>query len=314
MKTTYGKKQKKGQSAEKKSAYWLQLIRLLVCMAVFLVVFIGKEVWPSKVAETGKQLLVVIRSNTDFRAAFANLGKALSPENSILEELGEFCVSVFARFPDEETQFPVDFSQEATPQTTIDDTHSEQLCSWEESAVSEEKRIIMKQELSVGPKMQVGDVVQSVEYQGEELPEDYSEQWLYLGEMEMVTPVMGKVTSQFGYRDHPTIGRYAPHGGVDIAADRGTTVVAFSAGTVVAMGNSEDFGLWLQLKHQNGVTTFYSHCSKLCVEKGERVQAGQTVARVGSTGNSTGPHLHFEIKLNGVRLDPMHYIKPGQIV
>jgi len=115
MKTTYGKKQKKGQSAEKKSAYWLQLIRLLVCMAVFLVVFIGKEVWPSKVAETGKQLLVVIRSNTDFRAAFANLGKALSPENSILEELGEFCVSVFARFPDEETQFPVDFSQEATP-------------------------------------------------------------------------------------------------------------------------------------------------------------------------------------------------------
>ena len=98
---------------------------------------------------------------------------------------------------------------------------------------------------------------------------------------------------------------------MDIAADSGTAVAAFAAGTVKSVGNSEDFGIWLQMEHANGVTTFYSHCSKLCVKEGDHIKAGENVAYVGSTGKSTGPHLHFEIRLNGVRLDPMHYIEPS---
>lgn len=308
MKTTYGKKREKGRKERRKAAYWRQLAQLLVCLVVFLVVFIGKEVWPAKVAETGKQLLNVIRANTDFRAAFAELGQALSQEESVLGELGEFCVSVFAQFPEEATDLPDHSALGEGRESAPVDTNPDQLGDTDGDALWVGAQMLTTQQTV----LQVGDVVQDVEYQEGKLPEGYSAQWLYLGEMDTVTPVQGTVTSHFGYRDHPTIGRYAVHGGVDIAADSGAEVAAFSAGTVESVGDSEDFGLWLQLAHPNGVTTFYSHCSKLCVEKGEKVRAGQTVALVGSTGNSTGPHLHFEVRLNAVRLDPMHYIEPSR--
>ena len=314
MKTTYGKRRNRDRDARKKTESWRQLAQLLVCLAVFLVVFIGKEVWPSKVAETGKQLLSVIRANTDFRAAFADLGRALSREESVLGEFGEFCVSVFAQTPEELTDPPALSDSGGGQEPAPADTSPEQLSDTTDYAPRQETQMLATEQTGYETDLQVGDIVQNVDYQDEELPEGFSAQWLYLGEMEMVTPVQGTVTSQFGYRDHPTIGRYAAHGGVDIAADNGTEVAAFSDGTVESVGNSEDFGLWLQLAHPNDVTTFYSHCSKICVEKGEQVRAGQTVALVGSTGNSTGPHLHFEIKLDSLRLNPMHYIELSRIV
>ena len=129
--------------------------------------------------------------------------------------------------------------------------------------------------------------------------------------METVTPVSGTITSTFGYRDHPTVQRYALHGGVDIAAKEGNPVAAFADGVVEYVGESDDFGLYLQLRHENGVKTFYAHCSRLYAKKGEAVSAGQVIAQVGSTGQSTGPHLHFEIKYDGSRLNPEYYIDVG---
>jgi len=150
--------------------------------------------------------------------------------------------------------------------------------------------------------------VQTIAVEGQALPERYTYDKLYLGEMETAEPVAGTLTSAFGYRDHPTIGTYAVHGGVDIGAAKGTAVRAFADGTVEFVGESEDFGLYLQLRHENDVSTFYSHCESISVKKGELIKAGQQVAKVGSTGKSTGPHLHFEVRLGEVRLDPMHYI------
>ena len=298
MKTTYGKKRGRGKE-ERGTQARRQLIQLFVCLVLFLTVYIGKEVWPSKIARTGEQLLAVIHMNTDFRAAFAQLGQAMAQEESMIGELGEFCVSVFAPQPektDSEMSDGVLHPEEAAADFDVP----------QENQTAEEKGLPPAEHKA----LQVGDVVGPSEYAGGQLPEGYSEQWLYLGEMETVTPVYGAVTSQFGYRDHPTIGRYAAHGGVDIAADKGTEVVAFAAGTVKSIGDSEDYGLWLQIEHANGVTTFYSHCNGFCVKEGDSVEAGERVAYVGTTGNSTGPHLHFEIKLNGVRLDPMYYIEP----
>lgn len=298
MKTTYGKKRGR-EKEERGTQARRQLIQLFVCLILFLTVYIGKEVWPSKIARTGEQLLAVIRMNTDFRAAFARLGQAMAQEESVIGELGEFCVSVFA--PQSEKTDPglAESVLRSEGAGTGFDVQQENQIAEEKTLQSAEQELL-----------QVGDVVGPSEYSGGQLPEGYSEQWLYLGEMETITPVYGAVTSQFGYRDHPTIGRYAAHGGVDIAADKGTEVVAFATGTVKAVGDSEDFGLWLQMEHLNGVTTFYSHCNGLCVKEGDSVEVGERVAYVGSTGNSTGPHLHFEIKLNGVRLDPMYYIEP----
>ncbi len=293
MQTTYGRGRHSAKRADrerKKEGSRRQLVQLLACLAVFLAVFIGKGVWPSEVARTGEQLLAVIRANTDFRAAFANLGQALSRQESVLGEIGDFCVAVFA------------------PDAAMPDTSAVQAMVQEEVETPPVQPMTQEE-----VALQVGDVVQAVELT-QELPEGYSGQWLWLGDMQTAVPVQGAVTSSFGYRDHPTIGRYAPHGGVDIAADKGTQVLAFAQGVVESVGEDRDFGRFLTLRHPGGVTTFYAHCSTVCVKQGEQVQAGQTVAQVGSTGKSTGPHLHFEVRLEGIRLNPLHYIDPGQEV
>ena len=99
------------------------------------------------------------------------------------------------------------------------------------------------------------------------------------------------------------------HDGVDIAADTGTEILAFADGKVDYIGESEAYGQYFQLRHSNGVTTFYAHCSELLVQKGEHVKMGEVVARVGSSGNTTGPHLHMEMKKEGRFIDPLPYIE-----
>jgi len=289
MQTTYGRGGTKRRDKERqRGGNRRQLMQLLVCLAVFLAVFIGKGIWPSQVARTGEQLLEVIRANTDFRSAFADLGQALSEQESVLGELGDFCVAVFA------------------PEEAAADASAVQVMGLE----TEQEPVMQEETVPLPPALRVGDVVQEVELV-QELPEGYCGQWLFLGELETVTPVQGVVSSGFGYRDHPSTGRYAPHGGVDIAADQGTAVAAFAGGVVESVGEDSDYGKYLYLTHPNGVITFYAHCSKLCVKQGEQVQPGQTVAQVGSTGKSTGAHLHFEVRLEGVRLDPLYYIDPA---
>lgn len=88
-------------------------------------------------------------------------------------------------------------------------------------------------------------------------------------------------------------------------------MLAFAAGTVEYIGESDSYGQYLQLRHDNGVATFYAHCSKLCVQQGQTVEAGEKVAESGATGEVTGPHLHFEMTKDGVRLNPAYYIESG---
>lgn len=120
-----------------------------------------------------------------------------------------------------------------------------------------------------------------------------------------VTPVTGRITSRFGanesIRDHT-------HKGIDIAATRGTPILATAAGTVTFAGWSSGYGYLVKIDHGNGVKTYYGHCSRLYVSAGESVEAGTEIAAVGSTGNSTGNHLHFEIRLNGEQINPQTYV------
>jgi len=119
----------------------------------------------------------------------------------------------------------------------------------------------------------------------------------------LIKPVSGVITSRFGQRASGT------HKGLDIATSIGTPVAAAAGGTVIFSGwDSYGLGNCVKISHGNGVVTVYGHCSKLYVTTGETVQAGEVISAVGSTGNSTGPHLHLEIRVNGVPHNPQLYL------
>ena len=127
------------------------------------------------------------------------------------------------------------------------------------------------------------------------------------------TPLRGVITSRYGYRDHPIIEDASFHTGLDIAANSGRDIVAFADGKVIEAGKNATYGNYLLIEHRDGIRSFYGHNSKLLVKKGQKVGIGQKIAKVGSTGMSTGPHLHFEVRRGTTRLDPSFYISPESV-
>lgn len=127
----------------------------------------------------------------------------------------------------------------------------------------------------------------------------------------MLWPVPGqyRITSEFGGRIHPITGVWSTHGGTDIAAPYGTPIVSANDGEVIYAGYHYSYGNYVIVDHGGGIATLYGHCSKLLVSKGQAVSKGDTIALIGSTGESTGNHLHFEVRVNGVRKQPMDYLK-----
>lgn len=125
----------------------------------------------------------------------------------------------------------------------------------------------------------------------------------------IITPVKGTaLSSAYGVRTHPITGKADFHTGVDLAQGMGQKINAALAGEVKDAGKNDIYGNYLLIKHANGVETFYGHCKTLKVKKGQEVKQGQQIATVGSTGMSTGPHLHFEVRVSGKTIDPMKYL------
>ena len=120
-----------------------------------------------------------------------------------------------------------------------------------------------------------------------------------------VTPISGTITSRFGNMESI---RSSGHSGLDIGAPKGTKIKVAASGTVTFSGYSGGYGNVVKVSHGNGIMTYYAHCSALYVKQGQTVTAGDVIAAVGSTGNSTGNHLHFEVVKNGVSLNPQHYL------
>lgn len=110
------------------------------------------------------------------------------------------------------------------------------------------------------------------------------------------------VSSPFGMRDGKI------HEGIDLAHDHGTPILAIADGTVTFSGNAEGYGKLIIISHENGYESYYAHCSTLYCSEGDHVRQGETIAEVGSTGKSTGPHLHFEIRKDGAPQDPLLFL------
>jgi murein DD-endopeptidase MepM/ murein hydrolase activator NlpD len=125
----------------------------------------------------------------------------------------------------------------------------------------------------------------------------------------LLWPAAGPITSGFGYRIHPIFGTRTLHTGIDIGAPYGAPVVAADSGTVIYAGTMSGYGNVVMVDHGGGISTLYGHLSAFSVGNGQSVGRGTRIASVGCTGYCTGPHLHFEVRINGTPVDPMPYLQ-----
>ncbi|MEY4065645.1 MAG: hypothetical protein RIR26_1853, partial [Pseudomonadota bacterium] len=130
-----------------------------------------------------------------------------------------------------------------------------------------------------------------------------------LSQTPTISPVQGLVTSFYGVRSSPFSGQAKMHQGVDIAAPMGSPIRSAANGTVIRAGTAEDYGNYIEIAHGFGVVTRYAHAQKLLVKLGTKVSKGDLIGLVGSTGRTTGPHLHYEVEVGGRKVDPSNFIR-----
>lgn len=295
-----------------------RLVQLCVCTALFLVVFLGRGVFPEKLQAVRQDLLKVLQTDTDFTAAFANLGRAIENKEPVVDTLEGLWVDVFAGGQPAAQVF-------AGPKEHAASYYQEKafLLSDPSPESNLTRRFGSVPALAAQPAAETPPPPAQPEptpeavlppepkpvYTGPALPDNATMEQLPLGLDATAAPVMAPVSSGYGWREHPIEGGEKFHAGADLAAPYGDPIGAFADGVVDYIGESPAYGQYLQIKHDGGVTSFYAHCSKLCVQPGQTVKMGEKVAEVGDTGEATGAHLHFELKLNGELLNPLYYIE-----
>lgn len=287
-----------------------RLVQLLVSLALFLLVFVGRGVFPEQI-QVWERLLT---SDVDFQAAFQSFRESLAQGDDIQTALGRLGASMLSgqtQDGEPEAGGPVEVTLlSQTSRLGLDyASHAgvmAALAPREEEPEPEESQEPEPEPEST-PEI-VTAVAQAYTDDGVALPANVSFAYYELGLEETAVPVQGSVTSTFGYRDNPIDGDHEFHLALDIGAAEGTEIGAFADGVVEYIGESDEFGLYLKIRHDNNVASFYAHCSQLLVSKGDEVTCGQTVALVGETGNATGPHLHLTIEKDNIRLDPAYYV------
>ena len=293
-----------------------RLVQLGVCALLFGVVFFGRGLFPQRMETLREEVLQVIQSDTDFRAAFASLGRSIADGEPVAETLGSLCQDVFTGggrttpvelIPAERT--PVYQEERAFLAQAPD---AAEVVAWR-FGVEAVQAVPLPVPEAVPEAVPTPEGVLPAQpkpvYTGPAMPEGASMEQVDLELGQITSPVVAAMASAYGWREHPIQGGEKFHSGVDLAADYGSPIGAFADGVVDYIGESPAYGQYLQIKHENGITSFYAHCSKLCVQPGQQVKLGEKVAEVGDTGNVTGTHLHFELKQDGVFLNPSYYIE-----
>jgi murein DD-endopeptidase MepM/ murein hydrolase activator NlpD len=129
-----------------------------------------------------------------------------------------------------------------------------------------------------------------------------------------IMPTTGWLSSQFSLsRFHPILHLNRPHEGIDLSAPMGAPIIAPASGRVISVSNEPGYGNTFQIDHGNGIVTKFAHCSRIVVHVGQQVTRGQLIATVGNTGLATGPHLHYEVHVNGQPVDPLKYVLPDKV-
>lgn len=268
-----------------KRTRWIAAALLSAVVAV-------KLLLPDVAEAARRRVLEAFPDDTDLRAVFETLGGFFSPsgEETIAPAAETRPPAVYARY----TSYRV---EEAAPMGEME-LMGETLPVAEAPPAPEEETL---------PAAVTAFLEKQAEFSGYEFPDgvDYGYPTLPFASSQ---PVAGYTSSGFGYRVHPILDDVRFHYGTDIAANAGVDVLAFADGAVSFAGESSDYGNYIIIDHGDGWTTLYAHCSVLFTEAGRNVTAGERIALVGATGAATGPHLHFELRHDGVYYNPEYYI------
>lgn len=293
----------------------IRLVQLAVSLALFLLVYVGRGVFPAQL----EAWRTAAAANVDFGAAFQSFTSAISRGEPVRGALETLCYTLLGgEVEQEEPPQPVDDRPEY-PSGLLSQAPGGGLSYLNSHGILAGTRLEGREDGSQDaqpspsqpePTQPVLETAVAQEYteDGVKLPRNVSMAFYELGLSETAVPVVGTATSGFGYRDSPIDGENEFHLALDIGAEEGTEIGAFSSGVVEYIGTSDEFGNYLKIRHENNVSSFYAHCSKLLVHKGDQVACGQTVALVGHTGNATGSHLHLTIEKDNIRLDPAYYV------
>lgn len=281
-----------------------KMIQLAVSLTLFSIVFLGRGVLPGELHD-------LIAEDTDFSAIASAVLNKNTKHGAFLTAL--FGISHSADAEEETVANQLTESSEPSVQLIpLSQTPGHGLAHFKENGLREHAPVVEVEPESVPedtPEV-ITAMAQSHSDSGEKLPSNVSFQFYELGLDQTVSPINGAITSEFGFRTGPFTGKREFHLALDIGAATGTPIRAFADGVVRYIGEDDSFGLYFMIDHDNGVSTFYAHCSKLMVRKGDKVSCGDTVALVGETGTATGPHLHFTLLKDNIRLDPAYYIDP----
>ena len=267
-----------------------QLTQLVISGSLFVLLVAVTWFLPGGAERLNAPLTDAIHRNMDVQAVFSAVGRVFADGTS---EAGNLYQAVFG-------------PEEAEQVAEVRLSNVGEAAAWEMLRKN-------RREPSADAETPAGEAEASPEtlayilYSGQTLPENVSMEQTILG-FDYCTPVRGNLSSDFGYRDHPTEGEARFHYGVDLAADTGTEVCCFADGNVTAVGESSSYGKYCIVTHEKGFRTLYAHCSRITVSSGAAVQGGGKIAEVGETGMATGPHLHFELQREGTYLNPVYYL------
>ena len=300
----------------------------MICLGILVVSFLLKILFPGLSSDIKREILPVLESSVDYKAAFYSMGRFFAGKARFTEAFGDMVAFLVtgekavkagtgeAADLAEPKETELHINKEALDKLSALYHNAEGLLTQDGGVLAEpgipgdfaqeisEENI--EEDTSVADFLKAQDAFTELE-----IPDNVNIQKLILP-FEYEYPVKGAVLSSgFGYRLHPLDGITKFHYGIDYDAGIGDDIYAFADGKVLVSGESESLGLYLILSHPEGFVTQYFHCDELTVHGGDPVTKGQKIAEVGDKGNTTGPHLHFELLSNGLYLNPEYYLHNG---
>ncbi|MGM9522038.1 MAG: M23 family metallopeptidase [Oscillospiraceae bacterium] len=293
-------------------------IKLTICLCTLFTTVVFKFVFPEAAAGVRESVLGLIGGNVNYTAAVRTLGEAFGGEKGFFEAIAEAFSYAF-KIDSEDVQVSIDSDIDET-ELYFNGPEPENKISDEEDTVTgtadepQESTYDMEDTDTLTATSDDTGTDDSSTLNGSqtafsdiEPPENTSYEKLELP-VSGTAPVSGTVTSSFGYREHPSDGQVRFHYGIDIGAEKGSSVNTFAPGTVASVGDSTSYGLYVIVEHEEGLRTLYAHLDSVSVREGQQLSEGESVGLAGETGNATDVCLHFEIIMDGTYVNPEYYI------